>query len=53
MNTKFLTGVALAALLSMSAAAQAQDGAAAGDDGGTAGHGGQAEDRGLGRVRAA
>lgn len=30
MNTKFLTGVALAALLSMSAAAQAQDGAAAG-----------------------
>ena len=30
MNTKFLTGVALAGLLSMSAAAQAQDGAAAG-----------------------
>jgi Protein of unknown function (DUF1236) len=30
MNTKFLTGVALAALLSMSAAAQAQDGVAAG-----------------------
>jgi hypothetical protein len=30
MNTKFLTGVALAALLSMSAAALAQDGAAAG-----------------------
>src|ERR1700692_2952637 len=30
MHTKFLTGVALAALLSMSAAAQAQDGAAAG-----------------------
>jgi len=30
MNTKFLTGVVLAALLSMSAAAQAQDGAAAG-----------------------
>jgi hypothetical protein len=30
MNTKLLTGVALAALLSMSAAAQAQSGAAAG-----------------------
>jgi hypothetical protein len=30
MNTKFLTGVALAALLSTSAAAQAQDGVAAG-----------------------
>ena len=35
MNTKVLTGVALAALLSMSAAAQAQDGAAAGATTGT------------------
>jgi hypothetical protein len=37
MNTKFLTGVALAALLSTSAATQAQDGVAAGTTGAVTG----------------